>query len=114
MKKPLVSIIIVNWNGRNIIGDCLRSLERNTYKNYEAIVVDNASTDDSVDYILKNFRFVKLIQNKTNVGVSEGHDIGFKNTIGTLILLLNSDTIIEKNVIAMLVDELSSRSEERR
>ena len=66
MKQPLVSIIIVNWNGRNIIGDCLRSLERNTYKNYEAIVVDNASTDGSAETIRQKYPQVKLIANKKN------------------------------------------------
>lgn len=106
MKNPLVSVIIVNWNGKRFLKDCLNSLLKTTYKNIEIVLVDNASTDSSVEYIKRSFPLVKIIKNRTNLGVSAGHDIGFKNTRGEAILLLNSDTIIEDNVVGKLVKSL--------
>ena len=93
MRGPLVSIIILNWNGKEYLGKCLRSLKKQTYKNFEVILVDNGSTDGSIDYIKDNFGdFIKLIQNKTNLGFAEGNNIGIKNSKGKYILLLNNDT----------------------
>lgn len=106
MKNPLVSVIIVNWNGLRFLKDCFDSLAKTTYKNIEIVFVDNASTDSSVEYVQRNFSSVKIIRNKTNLGVSEGHDIGFKNTKGDAILLLNNDTIVKKDVIKTLVKAL--------
>lgn len=108
MNKPLVSVIIVNWNGRKFLKDCFNSLLTTTYKNTEIIFVDNASTDTSVAYVQHYFPSVIIIQNKTNLGVSEGHDIGFKHAKGDAILLLNNDTLIKKDVVDILVRTLYS------
>ncbi len=93
MREPLVSIIILNWNGKEYLGKCLRSLKKQTYKNFEVILVDNGSTDGSIDYVKDNFgHFIKLIQNNTNLGFARGNNIGIKNSKGKYILLLNNDT----------------------
>jgi len=92
-EEPLVSVIILNWNGKRYLKECLLSLKKQTYKNFEVILVDNGSADGSVDYIKDNFGdFVKLIENKANLGFAEGNNIGIRNSSGKYILLLNNDT----------------------
>jgi len=108
MHDPLVTVIIVNWNGRHLLEDCLGSLSKISYKNLEIIFVDNASEDNSVAYVKKNFPKVRLIQNTTNLGFAEGNEVGFKKSKGEAILLLNIDTIVEKNIIDALIETLYS------
>lgn len=110
MNKPLVSVIIVNWNGRHFLDDCLNSLSKITYKKKEILFVDNASTDDSVLYVKKYFPHIKIITNAKNLGFAQGNEIGFKESKGEAILLLNTDTIVEKN----LLDELTLALYERK
>ena len=100
MKKlkdgPTVSVIIVNWNGKKWLRDCLYSLEKQIYRNFEIIFVDNNSSDDSVSYVRKNFPKLKIVQNKTNRGFAGGNNDGLKVALGDYILLLNNDTKVEK------------------
>ena len=60
--EPLVSVIIPNWNGKDVIGDCLRSLQKQSYKLTQVIVVENGSVDGSIEYIEKNFPEVILLK----------------------------------------------------
>ena len=76
--KPLVSIVILNWNGKKHLMKCLTSLGKVTYKPLEVIVVDNNSVDDSVNSVKTRFPQVKLIQNRTNRGYSGGNNDGIK------------------------------------
>lgn len=94
MKKedPLVSVIVLNWNGKDYLRKCLVSLQKTQYPNFEVIVVDNASTDGSSQMVYEMFPWVKLIVNKKNVGFSLGNNIGIKNANGEIIVLLNNDT----------------------
>ena len=108
MEELLVSVIIVNWNGKRFLKDCLGSLSSISYRNIEIILVDNASTDSSVEYVRRNFPSVVIVRNKTNVGVSEGHDIGLNRSRGKAILLLNNDTIVERDLFNALVHVLYS------
>ncbi len=101
-KSQLISIIITNWNGKKWLKKCLDSLQRQTYKNFEIIFVDNASTDNSINFVKKNYPLVKIIKNKKNYGFSKGNNIGIKNSSGELILLLNNDTWVEKNFLEQL------------
>ncbi|MCF7981080.1 MAG: glycosyltransferase family 2 protein [Pseudomonadales bacterium] len=100
-----VSVIIVNWNTRQLLYDCLKSI-KDTTKNitYEIIVVDNNSSDDSVEMLAEKFPDVKLIVNGKNLGFAAANNQGIEISQGRYVLLLNSDTIlyegaIEKNVI---------------
>lgn len=106
-----MSIIIVNWNGRKFLSDCLGSLSKSAYRKMEIIFVDNASTDDSVSYVKKNFPTINIMVNKENLGFSAGHEIALKKARGEVILLLNTDTIIEKNVLEELVKMLYSEKD---
>ncbi len=92
---PLMSLIIVNWNGKELLERCLNSILKNTvYPNYEIIVVDNGSTDGSTEIIEKKFPEVKLIKLEENVGFSKGNNIGIENANGEYLVLLNNDTEI--------------------
>lgn len=111
MVEPLVSIIIVNWNGIKYLDDCLGSFSKISYKNVEVFFVDNASTDGSVEYVKKNYPHFKLIVNKKNLGFAEGHDEAFKKTKGDAILLLSMDTIVTKNFLSELVKSLYAKKD---
>lgn len=108
MNKPLVTIIIVNWNGKHLLVDCLSSLSKITYNNTEIIFVDNASTDGSVAYVKKHYPKVKIMQNKKNLGYAEGHEKALKKAKGEFVLLLSTDTIVEKNMLSELVKGMFS------
>src|SRR3989344_6141718 len=99
----LVSVVILNWNGENYIKDCLDSLKKQKYKNYEIIVVDNNSTDNSIKLFKKYFPKIKLIKNKENLGYSGGNNMGIQNSKGEYIILLNMDTLVDKDWLGELV-----------
>src|SRR3989344_478575 len=108
MHSPLVSIIIVNWNGRRFLETCLGSLSKIKYKNTEIFFVDNASKDDSVSYVKKHYSKIKLILNSENLGFAEGHDEAFKRSKGELVLLLSTDTTVEENLLEELIKGIYS------
>lgn len=108
MNNPFVSIILVNWNGLQYIKDCLKSLQKTTYKRYEIIFVDNDSTDGSVAYVLGHYKNIKIVQNQTNRGFAGGHDAALKIAKGKAILLLNIDTYVDAKFLETLVCRLYS------
>jgi len=104
--KPLVSIIIPHFNNFSIISECLESLEKITYQNYEIIVVDNCSNDDSYNLINKNFKNINLFKTDLNLGFSGGCNFGSNFARGKYLLFLNNDTIHNPNFIEPLVQAL--------
>lgn len=99
-----VSIIIVNWNTKNILSDCLRSVyEQAGDVDYEVIVVDNASTDGSLDMIKSDFERVVLLENAQNKGFATANNQGMEIAKGRYVLLLNSDTVVLDGAIAKTV-----------
>lgn len=101
----MVSILIVNYNGAAFLGDCLRSVEQVAEPRNEVIVVDNASTDES-RRILSRFPKVKTVFSDRNLGFAGGNNLGLRHCSGELILLLNSDTVVTVDFLAVLVDYL--------
>jgi GT2 family glycosyltransferase len=99
--KSLVSVIIVNYNGQKWLEKCFDSLLNQTYKNFEIIFVDNNSSDDSIDFLEKNYKNkrIKIIKNTENSGFAGGNNIGIKEAEGDYILLLNNDTWVENSFI---------------
>lgn len=100
MKLNFVCIIIVNLNGRDYLKDCLNSIKNNTkYESYKVIVVDNNSNDGSQNLIKSKFKWVDLIENKSNRGFSGGNNDGIKYAIKNYnpryFYLLNNDTLVE-------------------
>jgi GT2 family glycosyltransferase len=95
-EQCLISIIIVNWNTRELLIKCLRSIYNHLAyeRNYEIIVVDNGSSDGSVEAVKGEFSNVIVIECKTNLGFVEGNNVGVKVAKGKYLLLLNSDTLV--------------------
>ena len=102
MQEPLISIIILNWNGRKVIEVCLNSVKKQTYKNLEVIVVDNASSDGSREFISKNFPDVKLIASNVNLGFDGGNNLGMRQARGAFLMILNNDTLLTPDCVSEL------------
>ena len=90
----LLSIIIVNYNGKHFLIDCIESIRRNIDIPYEVIIVDNASSDDSQSFIRSNFPDIQLVCSNENLGFAKGNNLGAQHASGDLFLLLNNDTKI--------------------
>ena len=102
-----LSIIIVNFNTKDLLKNCLDSIFKGLKKSvvsFEVLVVDNASTDESVEMVKNRFPKIKLIKNKENLGFSKANNKGVKIAKGECILLLNPDTIIPKETLPFMVD----------
>jgi len=93
MTEGYVSVIVVNWNGKEYLGPCLSSLLTQTYPSYEVILVDNGSTDGSIAYVQERFPQVKVIANGTNIGFAGGNNVAIKVTSGEYVATVNNDTV---------------------
>ena len=102
--KSLVSIIILNYNAGKLLLDCVESVFKSKYENYEVIIVDNASKDNSHIECKEKFKSIRLIENKNNVGYCEGNNIGIRNSNGDFIIILNPDTVVEPDWINELLN----------
>jgi GT2 family glycosyltransferase len=102
-----LSIIIVNYNGKHFLGDCLSSVLEQTDSSCEVIVVDNASSDGSVEYLQKTFPSVRLIISTINRGFAGGNNLGVKESRGENIILLNNDTIVKPGWLKGLLSTLN-------
>ncbi|MCG2691742.1 glycosyltransferase family 2 protein [Microgenomates group bacterium] len=101
-----VSIIIVNYNGKSYLTDCLASVLKSDFKDFEVIVVDNASTDGSVKGLNRRIR---LIKSKTNLFFTGGCNLGAKKAKGEWLVFLNPDTVVEPNWLGELVKEAKEK-----
>jgi len=102
--RPALSVIIVNWNTIGLLRDCLQSLFASQSADaLEIVVVDNASTDDSVGMIKRKFPAVRLIENTQNVGFARANNQGLAASQGRYVLLLNSDTLVPPSALMQLV-----------
>ena len=104
------SIIIPHYNGENILLRCLKSIYDHTSSNHEIIIVDNASSDNSVKIIENQFPQIKLIKNKSNLGYAEGCNIGAKHAKNDYLIFLNNDTEVIKDWINPLITTLSNKN----
>ena len=107
----LVSIIIPHWNGIDVLSECIDSLNNTEYSNSEIIVVDNASSDDSVNWIKNNYPKINIVQNDKNYGYAGGCNRGIKASKGDYIVFLNNDTIHEKDWLNHLVSFMENHSD---
>ncbi|MDJ0702266.1 MAG: glycosyltransferase family 2 protein [Leptolyngbyaceae cyanobacterium MO_188.B28] len=106
---PRVSIILVNYNGSNVVLNCLKSLRQYLVSvPYEIIVVDNCSTDKSADLIEQTFTDIKLIRLDKNLGFGAGNNLGVKNASGDILFLLNTDTLFKDDILPRLLSLLES------
>src|SRR5574337_112097 len=105
--KRTIDVIIVNWNTRSLLKKCLASVRQAAEKavaHINILVVDNGSTDGSVEMIMSEFKGVQVIKNETNLGFARANNIGINNSRGEFIFLLNSDTEVEYNIFDYIVN----------
>lgn len=103
---PLVYFVILNWNQRDLTLDCLASLSELDYPNYSIVLVDNGSQDDSVTLVRRRFPGVILIENRQNLGYSEGNNVGIRRALverADYVLLLNNDTTVDPGFLRTLI-----------
>ncbi len=104
---PDLSIIIISWNVADLLADCLDSIATNTGDlDVETIVVDSASSDDTVVRVQGNYPWVTLLLQTENVGFVGGNNIGLNHATGTYLLLLNPDTVVVEDMLAQMVNYL--------
>lgn len=113
---PLLTVVVVNWNGRHLLADCLGSVLDNGYAPLEVIMVDNGSTDHSVEYVRKAFPAVSIIVSPENLRWAGGNNLALRRLRaepprGRQILLLNNDTFVPEGSLERLV--LALRGEPR-
>ena len=108
---PLLSIVIPHYNNFNILKECIESLLLITYKNYEIIIVDNCSEDNSYSLIKENFKNLNIYKTEKNLGYSGGCNFGAKYSKGDYILFLNNDTIHSVDFIEPLIDFLEKNQD---
>lgn len=103
---PKVFVVILNFNGKNILLDCLTSVFKSDYSNLEIVVVDNNSTDESFEKARLSFSRSHFIKNDENIGFSKGNNVGIRYALekfADYVFVLNNDTILEKTTISSLV-----------
>jgi GT2 family glycosyltransferase len=105
LPAPLVSVVIVNWNGRHLLGECLDSLRAQSFRDFEIIMVDNGSRDGSAEYVRARYPAVTLVELPENTGFAGGNNAGIRIARGKYVALLNNDTRTDPEWLASLVRE---------
>lgn len=103
MAKKLVSIVIVTRNRKDIVLDCLQFVFKMDYPNFEVILVDNGSEDNTITAVKEKFPQVNIVETRENLGLNGGKNLGQKQANGDYILFLDSDTVVDKNLVKELV-----------
>lgn len=110
-RSPLVSIVIPNFNGRQLLADCLESVRCQTYPRREVIVVDNGSTDGSVEWLGQEYPEVRLVALPENRGFAGGCNAGIAAARGEFIVTLNNDVRLEPTWLDEMVHVAAKRSD---
>lgn len=103
-----LTVVVITWNKKDLLRNCLKSLDRQTYKNFQIIVVDNGSKDKTLEFIRKYYPKVRTISLKRNLGFSIAANEGIKASNSEYIILLNNDTVVDKNFVKYLFESLDN------
>ncbi len=107
-----LSVIIVNWNAKEFLERCLKSVFASEFKgDFEVIVVDNNSSDNSVAFVRENYPCARVLANRENTGFARANNQAIRESRGDYILLLNPDTEIRKETLQVMVDFMDRRPE---
>ena len=110
--KPLVSIIIVNYNGYSLLKSCLTSVLKNNYSNFEIIIADNGSQDNSIPQtktdFAKNLKKIKILDLQKNLGPALARNLAFKKSTGDIIAFLDNDTRVKNDWISQVIQIFNS------
>lgn len=110
--EPKISIVIVNYNAEKYQNESIRSIKNMNYSNYEIIVVDNGSTDNSLKLLRSEFDDIIIVEVKKNLGVAAGNNIGIRLALkrhADYVLLLNNDIELDKDILKILVRNASNQ-----
>jgi GT2 family glycosyltransferase len=102
ISDPRVSILIVNWNGKHHLPECLDSLAGQTFRDFEVVLVDNGSTDGSAALVRDGYPWVRLVELPENCGFAGGNNAAYARALGDCLVTLNNDTIAEPGWLAEL------------
>lgn len=105
-EEPFISVIILNYNGKELLEDCLTSVLQSDYSNFEVVFVDNGSTDGSVDFVKERYGYdsrLNFVINHENLGFAEGNNVGAQHARGDFLLFLNNDTKVYPSWLKELV-----------
>lgn len=108
------AVIVVNWNGRHFLDDCLTALEKQTYPNFEVTLVDNGSTDGSVEFVRERFPGVRIIGLAENAGFAKANNLAIARALNDgaqYVALLNNDTKTDERWLEHLVRAMASKSD---
>jgi GT2 family glycosyltransferase len=106
---PTASIVIVSWNGRHYLENCLNAVAAQQGVDFETILVDNASTDDTLPFVRERFPWVRIVALDRNLGFAGGNNAGVREAHGRYIALLNNDTIADPGLLHALLDGIDER-----
>ncbi len=113
IKKDLVDVIILNYNGKGYLDNLFNSLKKQTYQKIRVTVVDNGSCDGSAEYIEKNYPEINLIKSKKNLFFSRGNNLAVSKTNGEYIFFLNNDTVVKEDAIEKMVKTIKENGKYR-
>jgi len=108
ISSPSVAVVILNWNGKSFLEKFLPSVMESTYKNLNVIVADNASDDDSIDFLKKYYPAVKILLSNTNEGFAKGYNSALKQVSTDYYILLNSDIQVTPGWIEPVISLMES------
>lgn len=108
---PLISIVILNYNAGELLIDCIDSIQKSIYKNFEIILVDNVSKDSSHKKCKEKFPNIHLIENVENLGYCEGNNVGLRVSKGKFVVILNPDTIVDPSWLSELLEAYRKNGE---
>jgi GT2 family glycosyltransferase len=113
-QSPEIAVIVLTWNNITDTLDCLHSLQKLDYPNFRVLLVDNASSDDTVPVVQQKFPCVQIVENERNLGYAEGNNIGIRHALrggADFIFILNNDTVIDPTALRVLVSTAQSSPE---
>ena len=109
-QKPILSIVIVSYNVKDLLLDCIHSINKYISVPKEVIVIDNASADNTCEVLKEKFSEVRIIESKTNLGFSAANNLGFEIAKGEYILMLNPDAALINSSFTKAFDYLKQHS----
>ncbi len=104
MELPLVSVLVLNYNGKKFLQECFDSLKSGTYKSTEILLIDNKSTDDSIAFTKEHYPDVRIVQTHANAGYSRAYNIAFNHAQGKYVVMLNNDVRVDPDWLKPMVD----------
>ncbi|HMU70653.1 MAG TPA: glycosyltransferase, partial [Chitinophagales bacterium] len=108
LQRPAVAIVILTWNGRKFLEQYLPSVVRLPYQPLDIYIADNASTDDTVDFVKANYPSIKIIAIPKNEGFAKGYNVALKQVVADYYFLVNQDVELTPNCLEPMIEIMES------